>query len=176
MARGEVRGRLARSPGVRWSRTNRSPRCDGPRAQRDHLCQRPGVIVPPPPSGTYRLQFHAGFTFEDARRLVPYLHDLGVSHIYASPYLRARSGSMHGYDVADPNSLNPELGSQEDYDRMVAELQRHGMGQLVDVVPNHMGIGDPGNYRWLDVLENGPASIYARYFDINWRDVELVVS
>ncbi len=127
------------------------------------------MIAPPPPSGTYRLQFHAGFTFEDARRLVPYLNDLGVSHVYASPYLRARSGSMHGYDVADPSSLNPELGSQEDFDRMVAALQQLGMGQLVDVVPNHMGIGDPGNYRWLDVLENGPASIYARFFDINWR-------
>src|SRR5207253_3615774 len=128
-----------------------------------------GVQVPPPPAATYRLQFHAGFTFEDARRLVPYLYDLGVSHIYASPYLRARSGSLHGYDVADPSSLNPELGSQEDYDRMVAELQRHHMGPLVDVVPKHMGIGDPGNYRWLDVLENGPASIYANFFDINWR-------
>jgi (1->4)-alpha-D-glucan 1-alpha-D-glucosylmutase len=125
--------------------------------------------VPPPPAATYRLQFHAGFTFDHARRLVPYLHELGVSHVYASPYLRARSGSMHGYDVADPSSLNPELGSQDDYDRMVAELQRHGMGQLVDVVPNHMGIGDPGNYRWLDVLENGPASSYAMFFDINWR-------
>jgi (1->4)-alpha-D-glucan 1-alpha-D-glucosylmutase len=121
------------------------------------------------PSATYRLQFHGGFTFEDARRLVPYLHSLGVSHVYASPYLRARSGSMHGYDVADPNSLNPELGTQADYDNLVAELQRHGMGQLADVVPNHMGIGDPGNYRWLDVLENGPASIYASFFDINWR-------
>jgi (1->4)-alpha-D-glucan 1-alpha-D-glucosylmutase len=127
------------------------------------------VIVPPPPSSTYRLQFHAGFTFEAARRLVPYLHDLGVSHVYASPYLRARSGSMHGYDVADPSSLNPELGSQEDFDQMVAALLQFGMGQLVDVVPNHMGIGDPGNYRWLDVLENGPASTYARFFDINWR-------
>jgi (1->4)-alpha-D-glucan 1-alpha-D-glucosylmutase len=127
------------------------------------------VITPPPPSGTYRLQFHAGFTFEYARRLVPYLHDLGVSHIYASPYLRARSGSMHGYDVADPSSLNPELGSPADFDRMVAALEQFGMGQLVDVVPNHMGIGDPGNYRWVDVLENGPASTYARFFDINWR-------
>jgi (1->4)-alpha-D-glucan 1-alpha-D-glucosylmutase len=125
--------------------------------------------LPAPPAGTYRLQFHSGFTFDDARKLVPYLHALGISHVYASPYLRARSGSTHGYDVADPNSLNPELGTQEDYDRLVAELQRHGMGQLVDVVPNHMGIGDPGNYRWLDVLENGPASIYARFFDINWR-------
>jgi (1->4)-alpha-D-glucan 1-alpha-D-glucosylmutase len=127
------------------------------------------VKVPPVPAATYRLQFHAGFTFDDARRLVPYLHALGVSHIYASPYLRARSGSMHGYDVADPSSLNPELGTPEDYDHMVAELQRHAMGQLVDVVPNHMGIGDPGNYRWLDVLENGPASSYGKFFDINWR-------
>ncbi len=125
--------------------------------------------VPPPPSGTYRLQFHAGFTFEDARKLIPYLCDLGISHVYASPYLRARSGSMHGYDVADPGSLNPELGSQDDFDHLVADLHGRGMGQLVDVVPNHMGIGDPGNYRWLDVLENGPGSIYARYFDINWR-------
>ncbi|MBV9579471.1 MAG: hypothetical protein JO057_12860, partial [Chloroflexi bacterium] len=125
--------------------------------------------VPPPPSGTYRLQFHAGFTFKDARRLIPYLHDLGISHIYASPYLRARSGSMHGYDVADPGSLNPELGSEADFEHLVDDLRVHGMGQLVDVVPNHMGIGDPGNYRWRDVLENGPASIYARFFDINWR-------
>ena len=125
--------------------------------------------VPPPPAATYRLQFHAGFTFEHARELVSYLHALGISHIYASPYLRARSGSMHGYDVADPSSLNPELGTHADYDRLVDELRRNGMGQLVDVVPNHMGIGDPGNYRWLDVLENGPASIYARFFDINWR-------
>jgi (1->4)-alpha-D-glucan 1-alpha-D-glucosylmutase len=127
------------------------------------------VKAPPPPAATYRLQFHAGFTFDDARKLVPYLYDLGISHLYASPYLRARSGSMHGYDVADPSSLNPELGSTEDFEQLVAELRARGMGQLVDVVPNHMGIGDPGNYRWLDVLENGPASIYARYFDINWR-------
>jgi (1->4)-alpha-D-glucan 1-alpha-D-glucosylmutase len=127
------------------------------------------VTVPPPPSSTYRVQFHGGFKFEDARRLVPYLHRLGVSHMYTSPYVRARSGSTHGYDVADPNALNPDLGTIDDYDHMVEELQRHGMGQLVDVVPNHMGIGDPGNYRWLDVLENGPASIYARFFDINWR-------
>jgi (1->4)-alpha-D-glucan 1-alpha-D-glucosylmutase len=125
--------------------------------------------VPKAPASTYRLQFHAGFTFRDAAALVPYLHELGVSHVYTSPYLRARSGSTHGYDVADPNALNPELGTVDDYEAMVAELRRHSMGQLVDVVPNHMGIGDPGNYRWLDVLENGPASIYARFFDINWH-------
>jgi (1->4)-alpha-D-glucan 1-alpha-D-glucosylmutase len=127
------------------------------------------------PSATYRVQFHAGFTFRDACLLVPYLDRLGVSHLYTSPYLRARSGSTHGYDVADPNALNPELGSEADYADLVAALERHGMGQLVDIVPNHMGIGDPGNYRWLDVLENGPASIYARFFDINWTPLKAPV-
>jgi (1->4)-alpha-D-glucan 1-alpha-D-glucosylmutase len=125
--------------------------------------------IPRPPASTYRLQFHAGFTFSDAAALVPYLHDLGISHVYTSPYLRARSGSTHGYDISDPNLLNPELGSPADYAGLVEQLESFGMGQLVDVVPNHMGIGDPGNFRWLDVLENGPASIYARFFDINWR-------
>src|SRR5437588_10608183 len=85
------------------------------------------TAVPSPPTATYRLQFHAGFTFRDATRLVPYLHDLGISHVYASPYLKARSGSTHGYDVADPSSLNPELGSEEDYESFVAELKRFGM-------------------------------------------------
>src|SRR6185437_13539721 len=77
------------------------------------------TAVPPPPTATYRLQFHAGFTFRDAAKLVPYLHDLGISHVYASPYLKARSGSTHGYDVADPSSLNPELGTNEDYEALV---------------------------------------------------------
>jgi (1->4)-alpha-D-glucan 1-alpha-D-glucosylmutase len=129
-------------------------------------------MIPGPPSTTYRVQFHAGFTFRDACELVPYLHALGVSHLYASPYLRARSGSTHGYDVADPNALNPELGTEQDYSDLVAALKQHGMSQLVDVVPNHMGIGDPGNYRWRDVLENGPASIYAPFFDINWAPLQ----
>src|SRR5919201_3486440 len=164
---GRVRRRLASAAGL--VRVGRRVTHHRVRQERGHAVPRPLVNVPPPPAETYRLQFHAGFTFDHARRLVPYLYELGVSHVYASPYLRARSGSTHGYDVADPSSLNPELGSAQDYDQMVAELQRFGMGQLVDVVPNHMGIGDPGNYRWLDVLENGPASIYARFFDINWR-------
>src|SRR5215472_14974449 len=98
-------------------------------AGRRHPRKNVAMKAPPPPAATYRLQFHAGFTFDDARKLVPYLDDLGVSHLYASPYLRARSGSMHGYDVADPSSLNPELGSTEDFDRMVDELRRRGMGQ-----------------------------------------------
>src|SRR5919199_555249 len=132
-------------------------------------------MIPGPPSATYRVQFHAGFTFRDACDLVPYLHAMGVSHLYASPYLRARSGSTHGYDVADPNALNPELGTEQDYADLVAALEQHGMRQLVDVVPNHMGIGDPGNYRWRDVLENGPASIYASFFDINWTPLQAPV-
>src|SRR5207237_8701441 len=90
--------------------------------------------------------------------------------------LRALAGRLHGYDVADPGSWNAELGTEEGYERMVSELQRHGIGQLVDVVPNHMGIGDPGNYRWIDVMENGPASIYANFFDINWRPIAAAPS
>src|SRR5215208_1390294 len=113
----------------------------------------PQLPAPRVPGATYRLQFHAGFTFQDARLLVPYLHALGITELYASPYLKARSGSAHGYDVADPNSLNPELGSQDDYDALHDELVRCGMGQLLDVVPNHMGIGDTGNTWWFDVLE-----------------------
>lgn len=122
------------------------------------------------PDATYRLQFHAGFTFRDAQAIVPYLHELGVSHIYASPYLQARPGSLHGYDITNHCSLNPEVGSSEDYDALVAELHTHGMGQILDMVPNHMGISGNGNAWWNDVLENGPASPYAGYFDIAWQD------
>jgi (1->4)-alpha-D-glucan 1-alpha-D-glucosylmutase len=120
------------------------------------------------PTSTYRLQFHAGFTFNDARRLVPYLHELGISDVYASPYLKARAGSAHGYDVANPNSLNPEIGTEEEYRAFVDELTAHGMGQVLDTVPNHMGIGDVNNQWWQDVLENGPSSVYAEFFDIDW--------
>jgi (1->4)-alpha-D-glucan 1-alpha-D-glucosylmutase len=120
------------------------------------------------PASTYRLQFHAGFTFRDARRLVPYLHELGITDVYASPYLKARAGSAHGYDVANPNSLNPEIGTEDDYRALVDELARHGMGQVLDTVPNHMGIGDVNNVWWQDVLENGPSSVYADFFDIDW--------
>ena len=120
------------------------------------------------PASTYRLQFHAGFTFRDARRLVPYLHELGITDVYASPYLKARAGSAHGYDVANPNSLNPEIGTEAEYRAFVDELARHGMGQVLDTVPNHMGIGDVNNVWWQDVLENGPSSVYADFFDIDW--------
>jgi (1->4)-alpha-D-glucan 1-alpha-D-glucosylmutase len=120
------------------------------------------------PSATYRLQFHRDFTFRDATRLAPYLQRLGISHCYASPYLTARPGSQHGYDIVDHNALNPEIGSPADHDAFVAALRRHGLGQVLDIVPNHMGIGSDNQW-WLDVLENGPASVYAPFFDIDWR-------
>jgi len=124
------------------------------------------------PTATYRVQFNRRFTFDDARRLVPYWKALGISHVYASPYFRARPESMHGYDIIDHNSLNPSIGSREAYDRMVDELHRHQMGQIVDMVPNHMGIGEPGNQWWTDVLENGPSSPYAGFFDIDWNPLK----
>jgi malto-oligosyltrehalose synthase len=124
------------------------------------------------PLSTYRLQFNREFTFRDATRLVPYLASLGITHCYASPYLRARSGSTHGYDIIDHNSLNPEIGSPEDYEGFVAELHRHGMGQVLDLVPNHMGVMGSDNAWWLDVLENGEASTYAEFFDIDWDPIK----
>src|SRR5215472_7664317 len=124
------------------------------------------------PFATYRLQFNREFTFRQATELVPYLASLGISHCYASPYLRARSGSMHGYDIVDHNSLNPEIGCLEDYDVLVKTLHRHCMGQVLDVVPNHMGVMDSDNHWWLDVLENGQASSYAEFFDIDWEPIK----
>jgi (1->4)-alpha-D-glucan 1-alpha-D-glucosylmutase len=121
------------------------------------------------PTATYRLQFHSGFTFQQARALVPYLARLGVSHIYASPFFRAAPGSQHGYDVCDHNELNPEIGSREDFDAFSAALRAHGLGLIADFVPNHMGIERALNPWWRDVLENGPSSPYARYFDIDWQ-------
>jgi (1->4)-alpha-D-glucan 1-alpha-D-glucosylmutase len=126
------------------------------------------VSAPSPPCATYRLQFSRNFTFRQAARLIPYLHKLGVSHIYASPYLKARPGSAHGYDITDYNALNPEIGGTEDFEAMVAALARHDMGQILDIVPNHMAVGKADNAWWLDVLEWGRASPYARYFDIAW--------
>src|SRR5438067_13118015 len=90
------------------------------------------------PDSTYRVQFHAGFTFRDAAALVPYLHELGITDLYASPYLKARPGSKHGYDISDHRALNPEIGTEDDYNAFVAALREHGMGQLLDIVPNHM--------------------------------------
>ena len=116
---------------------------------------------------TYRLQFHQGFTFRDAEALVPYLARLGVSHVYASPLMAARPGSTHGYDIVNHDRLNPEIGTEAEFAALVAALKSHGMGLVVDIVPNHMAIGGD-NAWWLDVLEWGEASPYAGYFDINW--------
>ena len=124
------------------------------------------------PTATYRLQFHRGFTFADARGIVPYLARLGISHVYASPIFRAAPGSTHGYDVCDHNELNPELGSRGDFEALSAEMKAHGLGLIVDFVPNHMGIEKALNPWWRDVLENGPASPYAAFFDIDWLPVK----
>src|SRR3954462_13770442 len=121
------------------------------------------------PESTYRLQFHSGFTFRDAAAIVPYLHDLGVTHLYASPYLKARPGSTHGYDVIDHCSLNPELGTEADYDAWINAMRSCGMGHVLDIVPNHVGVATNENAWWNDELEDGPASRYGRYFDIAWR-------
>jgi (1->4)-alpha-D-glucan 1-alpha-D-glucosylmutase len=124
------------------------------------------------PLSTYRLQFHRGFRFADARRLVPYLRALGVTHCYASPILRSREGSVHGYDITDHNQLNPEIGTEEEFQEFVRELKSAKMGLVLDIVPNHMGIGHGSNPWWQDVLENGPASRYAQFFDIDWRPLK----
>ncbi|HCE68234.1 MAG TPA: malto-oligosyltrehalose synthase [Geobacter sp.] len=124
------------------------------------------------PAATYRLQFNSGFRFSDAREIVPYLHRLGISDIYASPYFKASEGSLHGYDILDQNSLNPEIGSEDEYEAMVDELKRLDMGQILDIVPNHMCIVGQGNAFWMDVLENGPSSTYASFFDIDWHPVK----
>jgi (1->4)-alpha-D-glucan 1-alpha-D-glucosylmutase len=124
------------------------------------------------PTCTYRLQFNRWFTFSQACEIVPYLHALGVSDVYASPYFQASPDSLHGYDITDHNKLNAAIGSREDYDALVAELHAHSMGQVLDIVPNHVGIAEPLNEWWTDVLENGPSSRYAPYFDIDWQPLK----
>ncbi|MCE9534617.1 MAG: malto-oligosyltrehalose synthase [Planctomycetes bacterium] len=122
------------------------------------------------PESTYRLQLHAGFTFRDAEAIVPYLHSLGITHCYTSPYLQSRPGSLHGYDITNHAVLNAEIGSVEDFEGWVKDLHDRGMGQILDVVPNHMGIAGNANAWWNDVLENGPLSSFAGHFDIAWED------
>ena len=120
------------------------------------------------PLATYRLQFNAQFTFDDARRIAGYLARLGVSDVYASPILKARKGSTHGYDVVDANTLNPDLGSDDDFNALHEELQRQQLGFLLDIVPNHMA-ATAENAWWMSVLENGPQSRFSSYFDIDWN-------
>src|ERR1700712_5462160 len=118
---------------------------------------------------TQRLQIHKDFTLDDATKLVPYFASLGISHIYASPLLKARAGSMHGYDVVDPRHINPELGGEPALKRLVSTLREHGMGLILDIVSNHMAVGGADNPWWLDLLEWGRRSPYADFFDIQWN-------
>jgi len=127
------------------------------------------------PRATYRLQFNKDFTFKDAAALVPYLAALGISHVYASPYLKARPGSGHGYDIVDHAMLNPEIGTPDEFEHFVAMLKAYGLGQILDVVPNHMGIMGADNAWWLDVLENGPAAAHGDFFDIDWMPLNPVL-
>jgi (1->4)-alpha-D-glucan 1-alpha-D-glucosylmutase len=122
------------------------------------------------PVSVYRLNFSPSFTFRDAANIVLYLHELGITDCYSSPYLKARSGSMHGYDVTDHGKLNPEIGTEAEYDHFVGRLRKYNMGQIMDFIPNHMSIFD--NPRWLDVLENGPNCFSARFFDVDWEPVK----
>jgi (1->4)-alpha-D-glucan 1-alpha-D-glucosylmutase len=151
------------------------------------LCARLAAIRPAPapaaasrplgrsvaviPRATYRLQFHKGFGFDDALAVLPYLHRLGISHIYCSPIWRARPGSLHGYDVVAHGEVNPELGGREGFERFSTAARERGIGLILDMVPNHMGVLGADNPWWTDVLENGPTSAYARHFDIDWHPV-----
>ncbi|PLW82583.1 malto-oligosyltrehalose synthase [Kineobactrum sediminis] len=124
------------------------------------------------PRSTYRLQLHSGFTFRDAALIVPYLQQLGISHCYSSPCLQARPGSPHGYDIINHNRLNPELGGEQGFDHLSDVLKAHDMSLIMDMAPNHMGIMGSDNSWWLDVLENGVASNYATFFDIDWTPLK----
>jgi (1->4)-alpha-D-glucan 1-alpha-D-glucosylmutase len=128
---------------------------------------RPGIRLSIP-RATYRLQLNRDFSLRQAAQLIPYLDELGISHCYLSPVLKARPGSQHGYDITDHSSLNPEVATLAEFEAFSADLKRHGMGQILDVVPNHMCVTGADNGWWLDVLENGPMSRFAGYFDIDW--------
>lgn len=121
-----------------------------------------------PRTATYRLQVHGGFAFADAAAIAGYLSELGISHVYLSPVLQAAKGSTHGYDVVDPSTVNEELGGEEGHLQLQEALGKANLGQLVDIVPNHMAVSSSDNRWWWDVLENGPSSVYAGYFDVDW--------
>ena len=124
------------------------------------------------PRATYRIQFHHAFRFDAAVPLAPYLADLGISHLYASPIATARAGSNHGYDVVDPRHINPELGGEAGFRTLAAALRAHGIGIVLDIVPNHMAVGGNDNAWWLDVLQHGPDSAFAGHFDIDWTPAD----
>ena len=135
----------------------------------------PAIILPVSvSSSSYRLQCNLDFGFARVRQLVPYLAKLGISDVYISPIFAARSDSTHGYDVIDPTRLNPELGGRSAYDGLAGELVEHGMGLVLDIVPNHMSATSE-NAWWLDVLTNGRESRWAGYFDIDWPEDEKII-
>src|SRR5690348_1576437 len=121
------------------------------------------------PRATYRLQLNREFPFAAARQCIPYLASLGISHLYLSPILQARPGSVHGYDVTNHAAINPEIGTYDEFVQLSASAREHGLGIILDIVPNHMAVMSDDNAWWLDVLENGPSARYASYFDIDWR-------
>lgn len=120
------------------------------------------------PTATYRVQFYKGCTFREIAAIVPYFHALGISDLYASPFLEARPGSMHGYDIVNHAAINPEIGTLDELRTLRAELRSRNMGLIADVVSNHMATAPKQNAWWQDVLENGPSSAFAGYFDIDW--------
>jgi (1->4)-alpha-D-glucan 1-alpha-D-glucosylmutase len=124
------------------------------------------------PIATYRVQLNREFKFSDLKAIIPYLHELGISDVYASPYFKAPKGSSHGYDILDHNQFDREVGTANEYDRLIEEMRAHRMGQILDIVPNHMSIASEENLWWMDVLENGPSSAYAEFFDIDWKPVK----
>ena len=123
------------------------------------------------PLATYRVQLHKGFRFDDAAAIAGYLAELGITDLYTSPILQAAPGSTHGYDVVDHSRLNEEIGGAEGYERFAAALRDAGLGHLLDIVPNHMGVGS-WNAQWMDLLENGPSSQMAMFFDVEWHPVK----
>ena len=144
----------------------------GPKPMESAPLELPPLDTANVPCGTYRVQFHKDCTFEHITQAVPYLKALGVSHLYSSPYLRARPGSTHGYDIVDHGELNPEVGDEQALARLCQALRRNGMGQILDIVPNHMGVLEADNAWWLDVLEHGRASSHAETFDIEWNPAQ----
>jgi (1->4)-alpha-D-glucan 1-alpha-D-glucosylmutase len=144
----------------------------GPRSSAQGPQELPQLETAQIPGGTYRVQFHKGNKFETVTRAIPYLQALGISHLYSSPYLRARPGSTHGYDIVDHGELNPEVGDELAHARLCRALRRSGMGQILDIVPNHMGVLEADNAWWLDVLEHGRASSHADTFDIEWKPAQ----
>ena len=128
-------------------------------------------MPPAIPIATYRLQLSADFDFDAAASVVPYLKALGITHLYASPFMKARKGSTHGYDIVDHTQINPELGGGADFERLSGALAQHDLGLILDFVPNHVGVHFADNPWWLDVLEWGPASPHAASFDIDWEQL-----